>query len=254
MSVLTATFNAPSLDRKVPVTVIYPEERQEPCPVLYLLHGLHGSEWDWVTRTRVGKLAETAGLCVVMPAGENMFYADSAVTGNYYGRFICEDLPRFIESTFRVIPERDKRYIAGLSMGGYGALVNGLRRPDVFSRIGAFSSGLIKEHILNSTDEPGSGIRTRTQFAAMFGLKDVSDFPGSEHDYDALARQRANDSHRPAIYLTCGTEDSLYAPNLAFHELLNGLGYRHVWESRPGDHNWDFWDTAVEKFIAMLGE
>ncbi|MBP3645724.1 MAG: acetylesterase [Clostridia bacterium] len=262
MALMNVSFFSPTLRRTVPLTVVIPTDKQlpgqpgyqqaAPYKTLYLLHGAFGSCLDWLSGTRMRPLAQNANLCVVMPSGENKFYADSKTSGDRYGTFVSEDLVNFIESTFPVSKKREDRFIAGLSMGGYGAVVNGLRHPETFGAIGAMSSAFLKKRILNSVDEPGRDLFTRTEYMTMFGLDDVKDFEGSEHDYDMLARKAARRKKKPDIYLCCGTEDSLLPVNHQFRELLSELGYNMTYEEWEGDHNWKFWDEAIEKLINWL--
>jgi len=262
MAVLDISFYSPALRRTVPLTVVLPTDKQlpgkpgyqnaAPYKTLYLLHGVFGSSYDWVHGTRVRALAQNANLCVVMPSGDNKFYCDSPISGDMYGRFIAEDLVAFVEASFPVSRKRADRFIAGLSMGGFGAVVNGLRHPETFGAICGLSSAFIKERILKAVDEPGKDLFTRAQYATMFGLADVKDFAGSVNDYDFLARKAAKRKNRPQVYLCCGTEDHLLPGNHAFRDLLMELGYDVTWEEWAGDHNWTFWDQAIEKVIRWL--
>ncbi len=262
MSVMTVSFMAKSLMRTVPVNVIMPTDKMvfpgmpepgnQPKKVLILLHGILGNFTDWVTGTRVQAFAEQHDLCVVMPSGENKFYCNSEVSGDRYGDFIAKDLVDFVRKTFNVSQKREDTFIAGLSMGGFGAIVNGLRHPEVFSCICPLSAALIKQGIINAVDEPGHGFYTKTQYCAMFGLKDVSDFEGSENDYDALAEKVASDPNKPKIYMCCGQQDGLIEPNRAFRDKLKELGYDVTWEEGPGGHEWDFWGRYIERIINWL--
>lgn len=225
-------------------------QQAAPYKTLYLLHGVFGSCLDWLSGTRVRALAQNANLCVVMPSGDNKFYADSPTSGDYYGRFITEDLVQFVENSFPVSKKREDRFLAGLSMGGYGAVVNALRHPETFGVIAGMSSALIKQRIMRSVEEKRD-LFTRTEYCTLFGLKDAADFEGSEHDYDLLAR-RVPAALRPRIHLCCGTEDGLLSVNHDFRDLLVALGYSVTWEEWPGAHNWKFWDEAIEKVIAWL--
>ena len=149
MALMTLSFYAPSLRRTVPLTVMLPTDKQlpgqpgyqnaAPYKTLYLLHGVFGSNYDWLSGTRVRRLAQDANLCVVMPSGDNKFYCDSPISGDMYGQFISEDLVKFVEATFPVSRRREDRFIGGLSMGGFGAIVNGLRHPETFGAICAMS-------------------------------------------------------------------------------------------------------------------
>ena len=263
MALFQLSFYAPSLRRTVPLTVVLPTDKQlpgkpgyqnaAPYKTLYLLHGVFGCSLDWLSGTRVRALAQNANICVVMPSGDNKFYADSKLSGDKYGSFIAKDLVAFTEATFPVSKKREDRFIAGLSMGGCGAVVNGLRHPETFGVICGMSSAFIKDNILSSVDEPGHGLFTRPEYMTMFGLDDIRDFEGSENDYDALARRVAKSRRKkPLIYLCCGESDGLLPANHAFRDLLLSLGYDVTYEEWPGDHNWKFWDESIEKILAWL--
>lgn len=262
MALLNVSFFSPTLRRTVPVTVMLPTDKQlpgepgyqkaAPYKTLYLLHGAFGSCFDWLSGTRVRPLAQNANLCVVMPSGENKFYADSKISGDYYGTFITKDLVEFIEATFPVSKKREDRFIGGLSMGGFGAMVNGLRHPETFGAICAMSSAFLKARILQSVDDKGKDLFTCTEYKTMFGLDDVKDFEGGIHDYEALARKVAKRSKKPDLYICCGTEDHLIDVNHDFRDLVTDLGFNVTYEEWEGEHNWKFWDESIEKIINWL--
>lgn len=261
MALITASFMSKSLMRTVPVNIIMstdkltfpgqPEPSNEPKKLLVLLHGIFGNYTDWVTGTRVQAFAEAHDLAVVMPSGDNKFYCDSSTTGDRYGTFIGVELVDFMRKTFNVSKKREDTYIAGLSMGGFGAIVNGLRHPETFSCVAGLSSGLIKQGILNATDAPNQ-LMTATQYCAMFGIDSVKDYDGSENDYEALADKVASDPNKPKIYLCCGLQDGLIEPNRAYRDKLKGLGYDVTWAESAGGHTWEFWGEYIEKVINWL--
>lgn len=261
MALITASFMSKSLMRTVPVNIIMPTDKltfpgqpepsNEPKKLLVLLHGIFGNYTDWVTGTRVQAFAEAHDLAVVMPSGDNKFYCDSSTTGDRYGTFIGVELVDFMRKTFNVSKKREDTYIAGLSMGGFGAIVNGLRHPETFSCVAGLSSGLIKQGILNATDAPNQ-LMTATQYCAMFGIDNVKDYDGSENDYEALADKVASDPNKPKIYLCCGLQDGLIEPNRAYRDKLKGLGYDVTWAESAGGHTWEFWGEYIEKVINWL--
>lgn len=263
MAFATVNFFSKSLKRTVPINVVIPTDKmmfpgmaapeKKPFKTLYLLHGVFGNYTDWVNGTRLQALANDHNLCVVMPSGDNKFYCDSALSGDLYGKFIGEELVEFTRDTFNLSRQREDTFIGGLSMGGFGSIVNGLRNPETFGCITALSSALIKDKILSSVDEPGHDIFTRPQYCTMFGLEKIEDYSGSDNDYEALAEKlAASKGKMPRIYMACGTEDGLITANIAFKEKLISLGYDVTWEQGPGVHNWAFWDAYIEKAINWL--
>ena len=262
MAFATMNFFSKSLMRTVPINVVIPTDKmvfpgqpapeKKPFKLMILLHGILGSYVDWVNGTRIQALASDKNICVVMPSGDNKFYCDSELSGDKYGTFIAKDLVEFMRDTFPISDKREDTIIAGLSMGGFGALVNGLRNPDTFGYIAALSSALIKEGILTSVNENSHDFFTRRQYGTIFGVEDVADYEGSVNDYEALAKNLAGKDNMPSIYMACGTEDFLFSKNVAYKDLLTELGYDLTWECGPGVHNWAFWDAYIEKALNWL--
>lgn len=267
MAFATVTFFSDALSRTASFNIILPGDKRlldggakreaGPYKTLYLLHGIYGSCGDWQNYTRILALAGARDLCVVMPSGDNKFYCDSDISGDHYGEFVSRDLVDFTRRAFNLSKRREDTFIGGLSMGGFGAIVNGLKHPEIFGRVAAFSSALIKDRILKSSADKGSDFFTRRQYETMFNLKDASDFEGSQNDYDTLAERAAAGALKsgaplPAFYMACGGQDPLCAPNLAYRDRLEALGYEVAWESWEGAHNWVFWDRAIEKAIDWL--
>ena len=153
MAFLTVNFMSRSLLRTVPVNVILPadklvfpgmpEPEDKPFRMLILLHGILGNYTDWVNGTRIQRWAEARNLCVVMPSGDNAFYVDIPESNNYYGKFIGEELPTMMRKMFHISGRREDCYIAGLSMGGFGAMRNGLRYNETFGAIASLSGAFI---------------------------------------------------------------------------------------------------------------
>lgn len=262
MAHFNVEFFSQALNRSVRCGVFLPTDRgayledteKKRFPTLYLLHGMTGSQEDWNGMAALWDLARQYRMAVVMPNGENSFYCDSPLTGNYYGTFIGRELVEFTRNSFPLSDRREDTFIGGLSMGGFGAIVNGLRNPETFGYITAFSSALIKRLILRADEEEGLDFFNRIQYQSMFGLERIEDFEGSDCDYEALARKLARSGGRkPVIYMDCGTEDeSLYEANTAFRDLLLELGYQVVWDSRPGGHDSAFWNDSLRKAVEFL--
>lgn len=254
MAIIQASFNAPSIFREAPVTVILPTDKyplvKKPFRTIYLLHGYTGNYLDWLARTRVMVWAQDNDLCVVMPSGENMFYVNNTKTNQMWSDFITRDLITFTRASFPLSDKREDTYISGLSMGGYGSIVNGLANPDVFGGIAAFSSCL-DIGLRKATSEYTSNPLTNKGFIDM--IFDAPDLAGTEYDPVHLASSVA--SVKPRVYMSCGTEDSFIDCNRDFRDTLKGLGYDITWFEGKGGHEWDFWNAEIEKAINwMVGE
>ncbi len=227
-------------------------------PVLYLLHGLSDDHTIWMRRTSIERYAAEYGLAVVMPGVGRSWYTDMA-SGPAYWQYVSEEVPRFVERTFRVGTGRAKTFVAGLSMGGYGAMKLAFLQPQRFAAAASFSGAVdMRERVAE--------VRARTAAAAeaplgndeIFRIRDTQlvfgDPPvvaGTDNDTFLLA-ERAADA--PELYIACGTEDFLYEHNERFHRHLTELGLEHTYITEPGTHEWGFWDRHVAHFLAWLRE
>ena len=179
MAHLTCNFFSKSLMRTVDITVILPTDKfvatdphfkpQSTFKTLYLLHGILGSTTDWIVGTRIAAWAAEKNLAVVMPSGENKFYVDQPDHMEYFGEFIGQELVDFTRRTFPLSSKREDTFIGGLSMGGYGALRNGLKYHDTFGSIVALSSALILDDVYTSSYDNPNLIGNRHYYESVFG-------------------------------------------------------------------------------------
>lgn len=251
--------NAPSntLLRTVTFNVVLPmdkleEKTEAKLPTLYLLHGMFGSHEDWLTGTRVARWAGERGIAVVMPSGENRFYVDDAKSGEGYGAFIGEELPAMCRKMFPLSGKREDTAIAGLSMGGYGAMRNGLKYADTFGHVAALSAAFLLDRpsLVPGDDDSPSFVQRPGYYEAVFG--DPAALPGSDKDYRALALAAKENGNLPNLYIACGTEDELLGTNRAYHRFLTEQDIPVTYEESPGGHDWDFWDTYIKKVLDWL--
>lgn len=260
MALIQCNFMSKSLMRTVPVQVVLPtdklvfpgqpEPEEKPFKTLYLLHGIFGNYTDWVSGTRLQSWAEARNLAVVMPSGDNSFYVDNRKTSALYGSFISKDLVEFTRKTFPLSRKREDTFIGGLSMGGFGAIVNGLQHPETFGSIIGLSAALVlNEQNLNS-EYTDFLMTNRGYYESVFG--DLDKVLGGENDYTALAEKQAGRTDKPRIYMACGTEDGLIAPNRVYRDKLRELGYDLTWQEGPGNHDWKFWDEYILKAMEWL--
>ncbi len=250
-----------ALMRTVPVNMILPvdkllppgvpERGNKPYKTLYLLHGVFGNYTDWVCGTRIQRFAEEHDLAVVMPSGDNAFYVDRPAAGNFYGEFIGKELVELTRKMFPLSHEREDTFIGGLSMGGYGAMRNGLKYSDTFGSIVCLSGALHVEEMASRTGEGEFFLGSKSFAEACFG--DLSKLLGSDKDPKALIEKlKADGSPLPRIYMACGTEDELLPVNRDMVKFLKKHGVEHKYVEGPGGHDWDFWDTYIKKAIEWL--
>ena len=262
MALAGVNFFSKSLMRNVSVNVIIPVDKyslsgelksqRRPFKTLYLLHGIYGDYTDWINSTRILSWAMDKNLAVVMPSGDNHFYVDGPVKyGSDYGSFIGEELIEITRAMFTLSDKREDTFIGGLSMGGYGAVVNGLKYHDVFSRIIALSSAFEIDTIINSTNGSEGIIGRREYYESVFG--DLNQIKGSDKDYCELIRRLKNENADiPKIYMACGTEDFLIEKNRKYRDFLINNNVYVDYNESPGIHNWIFWDEYIKKAIHWL--
>lgn len=261
MALIQVNFMSKTLMRTVPVNVILPVDKMvfpgmpvredKPYKTLYLLHGVFGNYTDWVSGTNIQRWTEENDLAVVMPSGDNMFYVDNIKANNYYGEFIGRELVEITRKMFPLSHKREDTYIAGLSMGGYGAIRNGLKYHETFGCIAGLSSALIIDGIENRTDDVPFFIESRSYAEACFG--DLTQVAESDMNPKWLAKKLVEEKiDMPKIYMACGEEDFLLNANEDFKNYLEKLGIEVTYEVGPGAHEWDFWNTYIKKVIEWL--
>ena len=261
MALLQVNFVSKTLMRTVPLNVILPVDKmvfpgmpvreEKPYKTLYLLHGVFGNYTDWVSGTCIQRWAEEKDLVVVMPSGDNMFYVDQANAHNFYGEFIGKELVEMTRKMFPLSHKREDTYIAGLSMGGYGAIRNGLKYSDTFGCIAGLSAALLVEGLDQRKNQSPFFMEGREYAESCFG--DLSKVVGSDMDPKWLAKKLVEEKKEaPQLYLACGVDDGLLAANRELRDYLNGLGIAVTFEEGPGAHEWDFWNRYIKKVLDWL--
>lgn len=239
------------IQRKLNFAVVLPDGYSDKqasrriYPVLYLLHGLSGRFDNWI---RNADLSYSKGLdlIIVTPEGGNGWYTDSVTVPNdKYESYIIKELIPEIDNRFRTIADRRGRMIAGLSMGGYGAIKFGLKYPGMFSLVGSFSGAL---------DAPLRGQDSKYLRPSILSVFGTDDGPVRKaNDVFRLLRDMPADAVKnlPYIYLSCGTEDFLFQANRDFDALLIEKKVPHEYRELPGGHTWTFWDAQVKEFLRL---
>lgn len=214
-------------------------------PVLWLLHGGYGCSSDWFRFTEIEKFAADKRLFVVSICGENSCYVDMD-RGNQWESLLTGFVWDMVHDMFPQASEAPKdNYIAGLSMGGYGALRNGLAHPEKYGCIGSFSGAA---SIAKNYAENPEALKV-LNLDWVFGDKHKDTMNDPWYSAKALKESGAK---LPPIYLSCGTADGLYADNVAYRAHLEALGYAVVWDEDGSGHEWPFWNRQVGKFIAEM--
>jgi S-formylglutathione hydrolase FrmB len=251
----TIQFKSELIGKVLPYDVLLPAgyfKSNRRYAVLYLLHGVFGRHDDWITRTNLAEYAAQYQLIIVTPEGHDTWYVDSAtVPQDKYESYIMRELIPDVDARFRTIKDRRGRGIAGLSMGGYGALKFGLKHPDNFAFAGSLSGAL--DPAKRTEEHPGFAWDIlRPSLIAAFG---AANSPTREtNDLHEIARSASDISALPYLYFDCGLEDGFLATNREFAEILVAKKIPHQYRQLPGGHNWEYWDRQVREVLRIYAD
>ncbi len=250
-------FESKLVGKALPYNVVLPplydapESRALKYPVLYLLHGLGGGANDWTSeRARLAAHAAQYRLIIVTPEGKDSWYTDSAtVPTDKFETYIVDELIPDVERRFRALTTRDARAVAGLSMGGYGALKFGVKYPARFA-FAASMSGALRAASWDQNDAHVPAF-VKPSIARTYGAMSSPTRPANDL-YKLFADvPPAQFAALPFFYLDCGTEDFLLESNRALAELLLTRKIPHEFRQLPGTHSWPYWDAQVQEVLKL---
>lgn len=249
MALITCDFFSEALEVGTSMNVVLPQPTQAqigvdaavaagPPPVLYLLHGLSDDHSAWLRYTSIERYAAEAGFAVVMPAAGRSFYANEA-HGHRYWDFISDELPSVVQHFFRLATGPADTYVAGLSMGGYGALKLALTHPERYAAAASMSGALDLRALLVGVPD------TRNVWERVFG----GAIRGEDDLFELVRRPGA----RIPLYVGCGTEDTgVWDGQERFVDEAREAGFPVTVDFRPGVHEWALWDAMVHDVLAWL--
>lgn len=250
MAFLQVQFFSRTLNVASTVNVLLPEPSQgigvdgaqgsQLPKVLYLLHGYSDDHSIWMRRTAVERYAAVHNLAVIMPAVNHSFYTNEA-QGERYWDYVSQELPQVMHSFFRLSDKPEDTFVAGLSMGGYGAMKLALTYPERFAAAASFSGAVDVAYKANLPEG-----ENKRQMRRVFG--DLEAIPGTANDLFHLMKTRP--AHSPRLYVSCGTADFLYDQHQRFIPALEENGWDVTHYEKPDTvHAWSFWDEEICKFI-----
>ncbi|WP_372805696.1 alpha/beta hydrolase [Pontiella sp.] len=247
MALLEMNFDSQVLGLSLGANIIVPEHPaawQEPPAVLYLLHGLSDDNTIWCRRTAIERYANRYNLAIVMPDAYKSFYSDMK-HGSDYWTFFADELPMLVRRWFKFSEDPKRTFIAGISMGGYGAIKLALGRPGQYAAAASLSGALdLAAHVHDEWDE----CRLRT-FRAAFGSMEL--ISGSANDLIGQLR-KLDTVPDTAFYVCCGTEDFLYRDSVTFRDLATEKGLHLTYEEAVAAHKWDYWDRSIQRVLEWL--
>ena len=216
-------------------------------PVLYLLHGLSDDYTAWQRRSSIERYVADMGMAVVMPDADTSFYSDM-VHGRKYWTYLSQELPEIVHEFFPNISQRrEDNFVAGLSMGGYGAYKLALG-TDRFAAAASLSGALDLPLEFMSEDRiDANGELWENIFGDLRSVRD------SVNDPMYLAKQLVESGKPlPKLYMWCGTEDFIYDLSVSAHKKLDELGFDLTYEESAGDHQWKYWDEKIQTVLKWL--
>ncbi|RSL34715.1 esterase family protein [Salibacterium salarium] len=256
MALITCDFFSETLNLSTSMTVILPQETTSQMGLkntstggkhqtLYLLHGFSDDHTIWTRRTSIERYVAPLGLAVVIPQVHHSFYTDMEYGGRYW-TFLTEELPAVARSFFPLSEKREDNFVAGLSMGGYGALKWALRYPDHVAAAASLSGVTdIASHVNQASTETKNPVEQA--FKLIFGDKNLE---GT--DDDLLHLLEKTDETTPSLYQCCGTEDFLYEDNKTFKDMAEQMNVNITTEFSPGEHEWGYWDKKIQDVLQWL--
>ncbi|MBQ6333821.1 MAG: esterase family protein [Erysipelotrichaceae bacterium] len=238
------------LKRNTNISVIFPDHSNDVDPlyedepkVLYLLHGLGGNQEEWLRFSKIEYYAKKYNFVVIMPNGDRSFYTNTLQNIGYFD-YIADELPEICHKWFNISVKREDTFIAGESMGGYGAIKIGLSRPENFAGIASLS-----------------GVLDFDSFALMVHQGKMPEMDPAELDILEtssspmdLAIRLAKNETRPKLLQLCGKQDFLIEDNRRFCKKLKKAGYGHTYREQDGDHEWPYWDKAIQYAFMFFRE
>ncbi|WP_428389333.1 alpha/beta hydrolase [Mucisphaera sp.] len=251
MALLSLRYASEVLGMSRNLTAIVPDALPVPeggFPILWLLHGLYGDDADWTRFSAIERYTQNLPLVTIMPSTDRAWYTNMA-EGYPYWTHLTEELPALAARLLPVTNDPRSTYVAGLSMGGYGAFKWALTHPDRFAAAASLSGALDRANDMDPDSRNEVWLQEQTR---IFG--DLDAFPDSENDTVALAKRlAASGRHQPRLYQACGTKDFLYQQNLRFRDAAQAAGLNLLYEEHPGeDHTWAYWDRMIARVLDWL--
>ena len=253
----------PSAHLSAPVRIVvqvppsYAEAPLRRYPVVYFLHDGFGNE-ETLARHGLASQLDSAmaegrlpEMLVVSPRGVGTWFTDSDDGTVMYGAFLASTLVPFIDGTFRTLPRRSARAVAGISMGGYGAVRWGLRSPELFAVAAGLSAAVQQLSRHSSELLP---FLVRPAFKRVFG-ESTATGPWRRNDLASILLDNPGLAGRaPELLLRCGTEDKYLLSDVGsyFHKLVIALGGQSELVLEPGGHDWSYWRSVFIPFAGAV--
>lgn len=243
MAHIHCDFSSEQLGMNTAVNVVLPERvTMSEVPVIWLFHGLMDNCSGWCRYTSVERYARMHNAALVIPEVQRSYYTDMEYGLKYFS-YVSEELPERCREFFGFSADRERNYVMGLSMGGYGALKCAFTHPERYAGAASFSAVTdMPARVKNASD------KEKPEYTAIFG----PDLKVKEKDDLFALADKADVKTFPRILTYCGEEDGLFEQNRRFADRLTELGFDETFSHWSGNHDWVFWDSAVKKAIDTM--
>ena len=242
MSIFKGSIHSNSLKMTTGLNIIFPDHSNDVDPVitgepkvLYLLHGLTENADEWLRFSKIEYYAKKYNFVVIMPEVQRSFYCNTKAGVNYFD-YVAIELPEIIKTWFNVNATKENTFIAGESMGGYGAVKIGLSFPNNYNAIASLSGVLDYQDLKTKIIKKEWPEMTEEELNILHDEVTPID----------LVYKVTNNPNKPRLIHTCGKQDFLLEANRRFDKVLNDLGYDHLYMEADGDHEWPYWDKAIQ--------
>lgn len=252
-------FHSEILGRTVKYSVYLPdgyESSTRSYPTLYLLHGWTDDETSWIQMGNMQPIMDkaiqsesTVDMVVVMPDARETWYVNAYDGKDSYEDMFFKELIPYMEKTYRLRKQTEYRAIAGLSMGGYGALLYAIHHPEYFSVCAPLSAAVYTEEVINKTMQSRRG----NLFEQLFGKKVLTDHWYQNSILHLLDKADVEKLSAVKFYIDCGDDDGLLYCSIAVHEKMKAKNIPHEFRVRDGNHCWTYWRTGLPSILQLLG-
>ncbi len=225
-------------------------EGKAPAATLYLLHGGAGNGMDWIRYTSIERYADKYNIAVVMPEVDgSCFYADMKHGYNYF-TYLTEEVVAVAEGLLPVNKEPEKRLVAGLSMGGYGAFKWAFNRPDFFGAAANLSGISFIMDIFGGNGFAAKDAEDKCG-PVVLNWGSLEELRGSMSDSKEWIDKAVREGTKlPKLFAAIGTEDYSYKFSCDYLQYCKEQGIEVHYEEMPGQHEWAVWDVMIERFMA----
>ena len=264
MAIIHMSYFSICLMRNVHLTAVLPYDKatlsdnqytvKGPFPTLYMLHGVSGNDTSLLYGSLISRYAMENHIAVIMPEGDNRYYVNCEQTGERFGDAVGQELVNLTRDIFPLSRRREDTWIGGISMGGYGCMVNGLRFSETFGGIVSLGTGVRYKHLDDESLQKDARVLTdRPGFFEAIYNNNLDSVKDSEWNIEALARKKAEEKVAfPRIFMGAGSKDWRISEEKELAEYLEKLGAPVTFEEVEGGHDNQAWDQLMIKAFAWM--